>query len=139
MNDASGNSFDRPLVAWLGDDFTGAAAVLEVLSFAGLPSILFLSTPSPEALAECEGLYGIGVATLARSHSPARMQDNLPPIYDFLDQTGAEFVHYKICSTLDSSPQVGSIGKAIELGRERFGTAPAPVVTPKVRTPAEMA
>ncbi len=129
MERTSGNRVDRPLVAWLGDDFTGAAAVMEVLSFAGLPSILYLTTPSPEALADCKGLCGVGVATLARSHAPAWMSDNLPPIFGFLDQTGADLVHYKICSTLDSSPDVGSIGKAIELGCQQFGTAPVPVVT----------
>ncbi|MFK7882112.1 four-carbon acid sugar kinase family protein [Roseobacter sp.] len=129
MNGASANRFERPLVAWLGDDFTGAAAVMEVLSFAGLPSILYLSPPGPEALAESKGLMGIGVATLARSQSPRWMEGNLPPIYEFLDQTGAEFAHYKICSTLDSSPQVGSIGKAIDLGRQHFGAHAVPVIT----------
>ncbi len=129
MGDVSANNFDRPLVAWLGDDFTGAAAVMEVLSFAGLRSILYLSAPGPEALPASNGLAGIGVATLARSRSPAWMEDNLPPLYDFLDQTRAEFVHYKICSTLDSSPTVGSIGKATDIGQRHFGAAPVPVVT----------
>lgn len=129
MANVSDNHFDRPLVAWLGDDFTGAAATMEVLSFAGLPSLLFLSNPGPEALADCAGLAGIGVATLARSHAPAWMDANLPPLFEFLDQTGAELIHYKICSTLDSAPQVGSIGKAIDLARTQFATAPVPVVT----------
>ena len=30
---------------------------------------------------------------------------------------GARVNHYKVCSTFDSSPQVGSIGRAMELGR----------------------
>jgi 3-oxoisoapionate kinase len=33
-------------------------------------------------------------------------------------------VHYKVCSTFDSSPQVGSIGRAIDVGREVFREAP---------------
>ena len=120
MSGETATKFDRPLVAWLGDDFTGAAAVMEVLSFSGLPSILYLSSPDADTLRASEGCLGIGIATLARSQSPEWMEERLPPIYEFLDETGAEFVHYKICSTLDSSPAVGSIGKAIELGRDRF-------------------
>lgn len=38
---------NMPLVAWLGDDFTGSAAVMEVLHFAGIPSVLFTDAPSP--------------------------------------------------------------------------------------------
>lgn len=129
MSGTTAMNFDKPLVAWLGDDFTGAAAVMEVLSFAGLPSILYLSPPDSETLQASHGCLGIGVATLARSRSPRWMEQNLPPIYEFLNKTGAEFVHYKICSTLDSSPDIGSIGKAIELGRDQFGPAPVPVVT----------
>lgn len=129
MTADSARDFDRPLVAWLGDDFTGAAAVMEVLSFAGLPSILFLSQPTPEQLATFGPLAGIGIATLARSRSPDWMQEHLSPLFAFLDGTGAELVHYKICSTLDSSPQIGSIGKAIEIGRSRFGKSAIPVVT----------
>ena len=135
MTQDSANRAGRPLVAWLGDDFTGAAAVMEVLSFAGLRSILYLSAPGPDALAESAGCVGIGIATLARSRSPAWMEENLPALYAFLDRTGAELIHYKICSTLDSAPTTGSIGKAIDLGRDRFGAAPVPVVTaaPRIR------
>lgn len=129
MSGETATKFDRPLVAWLGDDFTGAAAVMEVLSFSGLPSILYLAPPDSDTLQASEGCLGIGIATLARSQPPQWMEEKLPPIYQFLDNTGAEFVHYKICSTLDSSPNVGSIGKAIDVGRDRFGSAPVPVVT----------
>ena len=135
MSHAQPSTFERPLVAWLGDDFTGAAAVMEVLSFAGLPSILYLSEPDPTTYEECKGCLGVGVATLARSQSPEWMNENLPQTYGFLDRTGAELVHYKICSTLDSSSSVGSIGRAIEIGLDRFGGAPVPVVTaaPRMR------
>ena len=129
MTAPSASPFERPLVAWLGDDFTGAAAVMEVLTFSGLPSILYLSDPGPAVLADTQGLAGIGIATLARSQSPAWMEDRLPQHYASLDATGAELIHYKICSTLDSSPTVGSIGKATELGLRHFGQAPVPVVT----------
>ncbi|SEM28745.1 Putative sugar-binding N-terminal domain-containing protein [Roseovarius azorensis] len=67
------------LVAWYGDDFTGAAAVMEVLTFAGLPTALFLDPPTPGQLARFPGLRGIGIASTARTWSPDRMQADLPP------------------------------------------------------------
>lgn len=109
------------LVAWYGDDFTGAAAVMEVLTFGGLPSVLFLKVPEPDQIKRFEGYRGIGIAGAARSKSPEWMEANLPPIFDALAEFGAPVRHYKICSTLDSSPTTGSIGKAIELGAPVLG------------------
>ncbi|WP_246209565.1 four-carbon acid sugar kinase family protein [Pikeienuella piscinae] len=108
---------------------------MEVLTFAGLPSILFLAPPTPDQLAAYGARAGIGIASMARSRSPQWMHQELPALYALLDSTAAALIHYKICSTLDSSPHVGSIGKAIELGRRRFGEHPVPVVTaaPKLR------
>lgn len=104
------------LVGWLGDDFTGSAAVMEVLEFSGLPSVLFLDVPTEKQRARFPGARAIGVATTARSHSPAWMERELPRVFDFLAATGAPVVHYKTCSTLDSSPGIGSIGKAMDIG-----------------------
>ena len=39
-------------------------------------------------------------------------------IFTWLKALGARFCHYKVCSTFDSSPTVGNIGRAIEIGRE---------------------
>jgi 3-oxoisoapionate kinase len=39
-----------PLVAFYGDDFTGSAATLEAMAFAGLKSILLFEIPSAEQL-----------------------------------------------------------------------------------------
>jgi uncharacterized protein YgbK (DUF1537 family) len=36
-------------------------------------------------------------------------------------------VQYKVCSTFDSAPHRGSIGRALELGREIFGTHTVPI------------
>lgn len=129
MSDTSQEAMTPPKIVWLGDDFTGAAAVMEVLTFSGVPSILFLSVPTRAQLADCPGIEAFGIATLARSQSPGWMTRHLPPLFAFLDQTGAELVHYKICSTLDSSAMVGSIGRAVDLGLARFGAATVPVVT----------
>jgi len=103
------------VVAWYGDDFTGAAAVMEVLQFAGLESALFLEMPSEARLARFPGLRAVGVAGDARSRSPAWMRGALPEAFAGLRALGAAIVHYKICSTLDSSPELGSIGVAADV------------------------
>lgn len=119
---------DGPLIAWYADDFTGAAAVMEVLTFAGLPAMLFLTAPTSAQLARYPGLKGIGVASTARAQSPDWMTDHLPDIFAQLAALNPALMHYKVCSTLDSSPQVGSIGRAIELGAAQCAPAVVPVL-----------
>lgn len=117
-----------PLVSWYGDDFTGAAAVMEVLSFGGVPSVLFLDVPTPRQLAAFAGYRGIGIAGVARSKDPAWMDRHLPPVFETLAGLGAPVAQYKICSTLDSAPHVGSIGKAVDLAVPRLAGAWHPFV-----------
>ncbi|MEP5089860.1 MAG: four-carbon acid sugar kinase family protein, partial [Paracoccaceae bacterium] len=126
---AMANGGKSPKIVWLGDDFTGAAAVMEVLSFSRIPSILFLDRPTPEQMAACDGIEAFGIATQSRAQSPEWMERHIPPLLEFLDRTGAGLVHYKICSTLDSAPDTGSIGKVIDLAIDRFGPATVPVLT----------
>ena len=119
-----------PLVAWYGDDFTGAAAVMEVLEFSGFPSVLFLGPPDAALLARFSGRRGIGIASDARTRGPDWMTQNLPTAFAALRATGAPVVHYKLCSTFDSSPDVGSIGRAAELGTGEW--APLVVAAPRI-------
>ncbi|MCP4383016.1 MAG: four-carbon acid sugar kinase family protein [Hyphomicrobiales bacterium] len=112
---------DGPLVAWYGDDFTGAAAVMEVMTFAGLPAVLFFGIPTAAQLARFDGYRGFGIAGVARSKPPAWMDEHLPEIYQTLASLGAPINHYKVCSTFDSSPTVGSVGRAVELGAAILG------------------
>ena len=114
-----------PRIAWLGDDFTGSAAVLEVLTFAGLPSILFTDIPDPALAARFHDRAGIGIATTARSHAPDWMATALPPLLCWLHGLAPDLLHYKICSTFDSAPHVGNIGYAIDLA---LAVRPAPAV-----------
>lgn len=44
------------------------------------------------------------------------MDAHLPEAFRALAELKAPVTHYKICSTLDSSPAVGSIGRAIDIG-----------------------
>lgn len=120
---------EAPWVTWLGDDFTGSAAVLEVLQFAGLPSVLFTDIPSPDLAARFVDCLGVGIATTARSHDPAWMAQHLPPLFGWLDDLGAPILHYKICSTFDSAPDTGSIGAAIEIGLQLRPVRAVPLLT----------
>ncbi|MDB5660172.1 MAG: hypothetical protein JWS10_2787 [Cypionkella sp.] len=123
------------LLTWYGDDFTGSAAVMEALTFAGLPSILFFDTPTPEQLARFPGVRGLGIASTARSHGPEWMAQNMPVPLAFLAALNAPFLHYKICSTLDSARHVGNIGAAIDLALQARPSAGIPVLTaaPRMR------
>jgi len=116
-------------ICYYGDDFTGSTDVLEALFRSGLKPVLFLEPPSEEQL---EGRFAnadaFGVAGVGRSLSPDEMERELRPIFETLKRAGASIVHYKICSTFDSSPSTGSIGKAAEIGREVFGGRYVPLL-----------
>jgi uncharacterized protein YgbK (DUF1537 family) len=56
------------------------------------------------------------------------MAQHLPPLFERLKALGAPLCHYKVCSTFDSSPTSGSIGKAIDLGQQAFGSPYVPLV-----------
>ncbi len=116
------------LLSYYGDDFTGSTDVMEALARAGLRTVLFLQPPSVEHLRKFPGLRAFGIAGGSRAMSPAEMERELPPAFEALKASGAPLIHYKICSTFDSSPAIGSIGKAIEIGRRVFGNSVTPLV-----------
>lgn len=118
----------NPLLSFYGDDFTGSSAVMEVLSFAGIPTVMFLEPPSADTLARYPGIQAMGIAGVARSRGPEWMEENLPGAFSALAQFGAPLAHYKTCSTFDSSPTTGSIGKAIEIGEGILGGQWFPLV-----------
>jgi uncharacterized protein YgbK (DUF1537 family) len=109
------------LYAFYGDDFTGSTDVLEQLAQGGVPAILFLRQPDDALLARFRDVRAIGLAGDARSQSPDWMDRHLPDAFAALSVGGAPIVHYKTCSTFDSSPAVGSIGRALEIGRAALG------------------
>ena len=116
------------LLSFYGDDYTGSSAVMEVMSFAGLPTVLFLGVPTPERLARFEGYRGIGFAGVARSQGLDWMDRHLPAVFRTLAGLGAPVAHYKVCSTFDSAPHVGSIGRAAELAVPLLGGKWHPLV-----------
>lgn len=117
-----------PLLSFYGDDFTGSSAVMEVLTFAGIPTVMFLEPPSDEELARFPDLGAMGIAGVARSRDPQWMDRNLPQAFHALARFDAPIAHYKVCSTFDSSPDCGSIGRAIDIGAPILGGAWHPLV-----------
>jgi 3-oxoisoapionate kinase len=117
------------LLAFYGDDFTGSTDVMEALTLGGVPTVLLLE---PLPMGEVKKLFphakAIGVAGTSRSMTPAQMDDELPKMFKYLKSYKSDFVHYKVCSTFDSSPEIGSIGYALELALQEFPQTPVPVV-----------
>lgn len=121
-------TISRLLYAFYGDDFTGSTDVLEALALRGVPAVLFLEVPDKSALKTFAHCRAIGIAGESRSRTPQWMDENLPPIFAAMHSFGAPINHYKVCSTFDSSPKIGSIGRAMELGTKIFGASFVPVV-----------
>lgn len=117
-----------PLLAYYGDDFTGSTDVMEALSSNGVETVLFTRRPDEKWLKRFPEARAIGLAGYSRSKPPQWMDAELPDIFRWLATLGAPVCHYKICSTFDSAPHLGSIGRALEIGLETFGQQLAPVV-----------
>jgi uncharacterized protein YgbK (DUF1537 family) len=115
-------------LAFYGDDFTGSTDALEVLAFAGVRCALFLVPPTRALLERFGALEAIGVAGDSRAMSPQEMDRHLPPLFDALAALHAPVIHYKVCSTFDSAPSIGSIGRVMEIARQRFTAPFIPIV-----------
>jgi len=116
------------ILSFYGDDFSGSTDVMEVLAINGLETVLFLDLSDEARLAQFQHCRAVGIAGKSRSQSPEWMTEHLPRIFGTLRRLGAPFCHYKVCSTFDSAPHVGSIGRAIEIGQELFRAPYVPVV-----------
>jgi uncharacterized protein YgbK (DUF1537 family) len=116
------------LVAYYGDDFTGSTDVLEALASRGIPTVLFTRIPDDEKLSRFADCKAIGLAGTSRSRSPEWMDAELPKVFKWLRSLEARIVHYKVCSTFDSAPHRGSIGRAMEIGLAVFDQDIVPIV-----------
>ena len=117
----------KPLFSWYGDDFTGSTDALEAVASSGIESVLFPEAPDAALLRKFAHCQAFGIAGESRSRGPAWMDARLPGIFESLRGLGAPVCQYKVCSTFDSSPEFGSIGRALEIGRRVFGNPWVPV------------
>lgn len=123
---------ERLLLAFYGDDFTGSTDAMEALERFGMKTVLFLEPPNEDMLKRFKHVQCIGVAGTARAKNKKDMKKELTPIFEKFKDMNPYFVHYKVCSTFDSSSEVGSIGYACDIAREYFeeGTYPLLVAAP---------
>lgn len=116
------------LLAYYGDDFTGSTDALEFITRAGAKAVLFTEPPTAAQLKAFPDLNAYGVAGKTRALPPDEMGKLLLPAFEQMKASGAKHIHYKVCSTFDSSPAIGSIGKAIDCGAAVFQNTIIPVL-----------
>jgi uncharacterized protein YgbK (DUF1537 family) len=104
-------------VVFLGDDFTGASDSLAAYARRGWHSELVLA---PDAGLALDHLDALGIPTDLRSLSPARAADEISRLWPTIERADPNVLHFKICSTFDSSPLIGSIGNAANQLATRF-------------------
>lgn len=108
-------------LCYYGDDFTGSTDSMEALTSNGFRTILFLEVPSPEIIhQQFSDIDCFGIAGVSRQMNVEEMEHDLRPVLEQLKKFNTPIVHYKTCSTFDSSPKVGNIGKVIEMGMDIF-------------------
>src|SRR5207248_272433 len=100
----------------------------ESLTLGGVRTVLFTQPPTSQQLAQYPDLQAFGVAGMTRSMPPGEIEKTLRPAFESLKRTAASIVHYKVCSTFDSSPTIGSIGRVIDIGAEVFNSKTVPVL-----------
>ncbi|WP_439591373.1 four-carbon acid sugar kinase family protein [Microbacterium sp.] len=116
-------------VAFYGDDVTGSVDVLLQFARCGLAGRLFVGTPDATALARAAAeVPVIGIAGIARSLGTDALDAEVRCALAALAAIHPDVVQYKACSTADSSPTVGSLGRVLEIGRDLFGDAPVPLL-----------
>ncbi|MCE8021671.1 four-carbon acid sugar kinase family protein [Halomonas sp. MCCC 1A11036] len=105
---------------FVADDFTGASDTLATLSRAGLRTRLYLAPPTPE---EVRDLDAFGIATAARSMKRDALTATMRHIAEALKPHAPEVIHLKVCSTFDSSVDIGNIATAMSMLTESLAPA----------------
>jgi uncharacterized protein YgbK (DUF1537 family) len=110
---------------FFADDLTGASDVLAQAHAHGLSAMLVLDPDHVRG----DAADVVGLAGPARSLSGDALDTEIRTGLAAVGRLEPEVLLYKICSTFDSSPTVGSIGRAVELIAEAHpGHGPVPVV-----------
>jgi uncharacterized protein YgbK (DUF1537 family) len=104
-------------VSFVADDLTGASDVLAQAHRHGLDAVLAVGDGSGPLPTDCDV---VGIAGPSRSLGGAAFDELVRAQLEQIAAADAEVLIYKVCSTFDSSPERGSIGRGIELLHERF-------------------
>ena len=118
MRDASSGAWpDMPNVSFVADDLTGASDVLAQAHRYGLDAVLVVGDEGRPLPTDCDV---VGIAGPSRSLGGADFDALVRAQLGQIATADAEVLLYKVCSTFDSSPSRGSIGRGLELLHERF-------------------
>ncbi|AFR28941.1 four-carbon acid sugar kinase family protein [Arthrobacter sp. Rue61a] len=113
-----------PAFGFVADDLTGAADVLAQSHRYGLEAVLVIGDSPLPTDADV-----VGIAGPARSLAGEAFDTLVARDLAGIAQLNLEVLLYKVCSTFDSSPTVGSIGRGIQLLHQQFPLhGPIPVV-----------
>ncbi len=120
---------ERILLAFYGDDFTGTTATAEALTETGTPTVIFTTPPTGSFLADhFPRVKAVGVAGTARTLTVDKLEGVLSPVFETMKRYHAPVFLYKVCSTFDSSENIGNIGRAIEIGKKIFSPDFVPIL-----------
>jgi uncharacterized protein YgbK (DUF1537 family) len=104
-------------------------ATAEILADNGIPTVVFSRPPPLQRLEESfPGIQAEGIAGTTRILPVDKLGEELAPVFRTIEEYEPRVVLYKVCSTFDSSENVGNIGKAIEIGREIFSPEIVPIL-----------
>jgi uncharacterized protein YgbK (DUF1537 family) len=112
-----------------GDDFTGSSENLAQFHRSGVEGKLYLARPAFEKVVADSHSYDVlGFAGTARALSGAELGAELDSAFSIMSRLNTAFVQYKICSTFDSSPTIGSYGAVLSRAAAHFGQRDVPVL-----------
>ncbi|MCW3493248.1 four-carbon acid sugar kinase family protein [Microbacterium sp. SSM24] len=115
--------------AFYGDDVTGSVDALLQFARHGLNGRLFIGMPADAALRHAASECAVvGIAGIARSLDTDDLDAEVRPALTALAALEPAVVQYKACSTVDSSPRIGSLGRVLEIGRDIVGAGPVPLL-----------
>lgn len=119
----------RLLAAFYGDDFTGSTENLAQYSRHGLRGRLFFTSDNCEAMLDMAAeLDVVGLAGTARGLAPLAMTEEVAPALAVLEALNPRVKQFKVCSTFDSSPTIGSIGHVMDLARRHWPGCALPIL-----------
>ena len=115
-------------IGWFGDDFTGACDTLATYAEAGVSAALLTKIVTRQQLDKLGPVTALGLAGKTRALDEAGIADALAPVGPFFAGLGIRILHYKCCSTFDSSPETGNLAVAVKALRPSFPTPTLPIV-----------
>lgn len=114
-------------ISFVADDLTGAADTIAQAHRYGLDSVLVVGGGDAPLPTDVDV---VGIAGPARSLGGEAFDELVRAQLAQVARAGADVLLYKVCSTFDSLPSLGSIGRGIELLHEQFAQLGPVAVAP---------